>query len=201
LKSHRHWNALPEKIEYKLDKYGAVRRTLEDLYLKDQVLRRTLGCIMDEFGAPSKELSVLKSMIAQQDSMNEIVVKEIVEEYGWLRVNLIGKDANTGLWAVIQHGSLELQKQMLPAIKKSVLDGHTKGGNYALLYDRIETWEGRPQLYGSQINNLDNGEQTLYPILDIENVDKRRAIYGLEPMNEYLKFFNVDYAKYLKSIN
>jgi hypothetical protein len=200
LKAYMQWNVLLGKIKFKLDKYGSLRDTLEDLYLKDKVLRRTLGCIIDEYGAPSKELSALKMMIAQQDSLNEILVKEIVAEHGWLGVNLIGNDANTGLWAVVQHGSLDLQKQMLAAIKESVHQGYTTGGNYALMYDRIEISEGRPQLYGSQIENLDNGAQTLYPILDMENVDKRRAVYGLEPIRDYLKYFEIDYDKYLKSI-
>jgi hypothetical protein len=44
--------------------------------------------------------------------------------------------------------------------------------------------EGRPQLYGTQFNNVD-GKLELHPIEDAEHVDERRAMLGLEPLAEY----------------
>lgn len=69
----------------------------------------------------------------------------------------------------------------------------------ALLIDRIEIREGRKQRYGSQIGTNPNNK-TLYvlPLIDPDNVDKRRAEVGLGPISEYVKNWNLvwDVEKY-----
>jgi hypothetical protein len=54
--------------------------------------------------------------------------------------------------------------------------------------------EGKKQIYGSQLtrNNM-TGKYELWPVEDEENLDKRRASVGLEPIAKYLERIGVTY--------
>jgi hypothetical protein len=58
--------------------------------------------------------------------------------------------------------------------------------------DRVLLGKGKKQKYGSQIS-MDTETQSYYvsPLEDPDNVDKRRASVGLEPMAEYLKSWQI----------
>jgi hypothetical protein len=64
----------------------------------------------------------------------------------------------------------------------------------ALLEDRILTNQGKEQIYGSQVRTNDAGKYEFYPIMDETNVNKRRASVGLQPLEEYAKYFDINYA-------
>jgi hypothetical protein len=55
-----------------------------------------------------------------------------------------------------------------------------------MLEDRVRMFEGRPQLYGTQLEPDDEGRPRPYPIEDPEGVDERRRAVGLEPLAERL---------------
>lgn len=64
--------------------------------------------------------------------------------------------------------------------------------NLALLEDRAALREGRKQTYGSQLStDPETGQNTLQPLEDPDNVDKRRASVGLEPIADYMRRFGV----------
>ncbi len=71
----------------------------------------------------------------------------------------------------------------------------------ALLEDRVALGEGKKQIYGSQLTGNQSG-MSLRPMIDPDNVDKRRADVGLEPLADYLARFNVqwDLAAYKKEL-
>jgi hypothetical protein len=52
----------------------------------------------------------------------------------------------------------------------------------AMMLDRIRTYEGRPQVYGTQFDWDDEGRLSPRLIEDREGVDKRRQEVGLEPL-------------------
>jgi len=54
--------------------------------------------------------------------------------------------------------------------------------------DRILMDEGKPQLYGSQIKN-----GKLYTLDSPKTVNERRKEMGLQPIEDYLKSFGVEY--------
>ena len=59
---------------------------------------------------------------------------------------------------------------------------------YALMKDRILMDDGKPQIYGTQWHN-----GKLYKLESPENVNKRRKEMGLEPLEQYLKIFNIEH--------
>ena len=65
--------------------------------------------------------------------------------------------------------------------------------------DRIAVREGREQTYGSQgYYDSEKKKTFIYPLSDLENLDKLRKSRGLVPMKEYIKeWHQSDYISYL----
>ncbi len=185
------WAAMKSDAIAKRQRYGVIREQLSKMYKRDQLIRSSMGCLIDMFGADSDEVKTLKDWTSEQDSVHEQSVRKIISTYGWLGPNDLGKKYYNKLWTLVQHSSLELQESMLPLLKQAVHDGYIQGANYALMYDRIETIYDRPQLYGTQLRKLKDGGHEPFPILDVKNVDERRAQYGLEPLEQYYERFKV----------
>lgn len=127
------------------------------------------------------------------DSTNQVQVEALIAKYGWLGINFVGERGNNTLFLVIQHSDLTTQEKYLPMMQKSVEEGESRPGDLALLQDRVLMRQGKKQLYGSQVIFNEKGEQEFYPIEDEENVNIRRASVGLQPLEDYAKYFGIDY--------
>lgn len=79
-------------------------------------------------------------------------------------------------------------------LRRSVAEGESRGSDLAMLEDRILLRENKKQLYGSQVvPDQETGGWMFYPIEDEKNVNARRQKMGLPPMEEYAKYFGIDY--------
>ncbi|MBP7512313.1 MAG: hypothetical protein KA981_10300 [Bacteroidia bacterium] len=193
--------AAKERADAKLNKPLVLK--LDSIYNDDTKFRKQLSATEKEFGRNSKELESLWKIINEKDSINQIKVSGILEEYGWLGADVIGEQGNSALFLVIQHSNIQMQEKYIPMMREAVKDGRAIGGNLALLEDRIALQKGRRQIYGSQITR--NKENQLYyvrPLMDPDNVDKRRAEVGLVPIAEYLERWNIiwNVEQYKKSL-
>lgn len=73
-----------------------------------------------------------------------------------------------------------------------------------MLEDRVAMREGRRQIYGSQILiNPTTQQHYVAPLDDPDNVDKRRAEVGLEPLADYVKKWDIvwDVEAYKKQLS
>jgi hypothetical protein len=78
-------------------------------------------------------------------------------------------------------------------LEQSVKDGESQAYDLAMLQDRVLMRQGKKQIYGSQVVFNKTGEPVFYPIEDERNVNARRKKVGLEPLEEYAKFFGIEY--------
>jgi hypothetical protein len=80
----------------------------------------------------------------------------------------------------------------LPMMREAVKNRKAEGSSLALLEDRVALGQGKLQIYGSQIGR-DPDTQLYYvsPLLDPDNVDKRRAEVGLGPLSEYVTHWQI----------
>ncbi|MFZ4929244.1 DUF6624 domain-containing protein [Chryseobacterium sp. Mn2064] len=204
LHSKKEWGRTVEKLEKKLELIEAnydkpLQTELLTIYEEDQKYRMQMNETQKKFDQDSKEMNDLWKMAIQKDSINLLKVKKILDEKGWVGKDKVGAQANSALFLVIQHSDLETQKKYLPMMKDAVVKGNASSGSLALLIDRIEIREGRKQIYGSQIgSNPNNKALYVLPLIDPDNVDKRRAEVGLGPISEYIKNWNLvwDVEKY-----
>ena len=86
--------------------------------------------------------------------------------------------AALAVWMVFQHNSLEQQQIFLPQMEEAVRNGDVAPFYLAMLKDRIDVREGRPQKYGTQI--APDGK--LCPLLDASRVNEWRQEVGLPPL-------------------
>ncbi|MGE8512993.1 MAG: DUF6624 domain-containing protein [Chryseobacterium culicis] len=208
LHSKKEWGKTIEKLEKKLALIEAnydkpLQAELLAIHEEDQKYRVQMNETQKKFGPNSKEMNDLWRITNQKDSINLLKVKKILDEKGWVGKDKVGAQANSALFLVIQHSDLETQKKYLPMMKEAVTKGNASPGSLALLIDRIEIREGRKQIYGSQIGIIQSNN-TFYvsPLIDPDNVDKRRTEVGLGPISDYLKNWNLvwDVEKYKKEL-
>ena len=64
----------------------------------------------------------------------------------------------------------------------------------AMLMDRINMREGKPQIYGSQIRGNGDGNFEVYEIENPEYVNQRRAEVGLGPIEDYVKIWDIEWT-------
>jgi hypothetical protein len=166
---------------------------LDSLLQKDQGIRYEFQSAIQEKAGPARMDSLL-TIMHQQDKENLAIVKSLIAKHGWLGPQKVGINASQALFLVIQHADLATQEQYLPLIRAAEKKGQILSSNLALLEDRINMRKGLKQVYGSQgFPDKQTGRMYIYPVVDPDHLDKRRASVGLEPMAEYAKALGMDW--------
>jgi len=174
---------------------------LDTIHQEDQKYREESDVLDKKYGWDSKEVRDLWKIINAKDSINLIKVEKILADYGWLGADIVGEPGNKTLFLVIQHANLQTQIKYLPMLREAVKNGKTKGSALATMEDRVLLRKGEKQIYGSQLEGDYKTKQYIVsPMIDPDNVDKRRAEVGLEPIAEYLKIWDLtwDVEKFKK---
>jgi len=166
-------------------------RQLDTIGKLDQMYRNQLDQIRIKFANDSvkqkAELQKQFKLINTTDSLNVITVSAIINQYGWLSADEIGEDANSTLFLVIQHADLKTQEKYLPIMRIAAKNKKLNATSLALLEDRIAMFQGRKQIYGSQLAwNVQTNKYTIMPMIDPDHVDTRRADIGLGSYTAYL---------------
>lgn len=174
-----------DRLEANLDK--PLVALLDSIHTEDQGMRQQIDEVEAKYGRRSKEMQAHWQRMHEKDSMNLIVVMRILDERGWLGEDVVGRSGNSTLFLVIQHADLATQEKYLPMMREAMKKGNARGSDLALLEDRVLMRSGKRQLYGSQIGrDPESGAYYLSPLEDPDNVDRRRAEMGLEPIANYL---------------
>lgn len=177
---------------------------LDTIYQEDQKYRIQLQEIEKQYGWESNEVKDHWKIINERDSINLIKVKKILDERGWLGSNIVGDQGNSTLFLVIQHSDLETQEQYLPMMRDAAKKGNADASSLALLEDRVALRKGEKQIYGSQIGrNEETGQYYVFPLIDPDNVDKRRTEVGLGSIQDYVSFFGMTWnvEEYKKNLS
>jgi hypothetical protein len=198
LHGEKRWETLLERADRRLAEVEShfnkpMQKELLQIFDDDQKYRMMIDTTQAMHGYDSQQMRDLWKTINDIDSSNLTKVRRILDTRGWVGPDTVGGMANQALFLVIQHADLKTQEQYLPMMKEAVATGKASATDLALLIDRVEMRNGRPQVYGSQINMKD-GKYAIYRILDEANVNKRRAEVGLPPLEQYVKRWNIEYA-------
>lgn len=117
---------------------------------------------------------------------NNARIKEIIRQYGWPGISLVGKEGSEASWLIVQHAVLdtEFMDECLSLLKAATVKGEAEGWCIAYLQDRVFTQSGKPQIYGTQHDIDENGVAYPLPMEDPQRVDILRKELGLEPLSE-----------------
>jgi hypothetical protein len=128
------------------------------------------------------------------DADNTSFLKKIVAERGWPGKSMVGRDAASAAFLIVQHSAdTSFQAKVLPLLEKGYTAGDVEGQHVALLTDRIAVRRHQPQVYGTQAS-LVKGRFVLDPIADAANVDARRARVGMPSVAAYMRILDSVYA-------
>ncbi len=132
----------------------------------------------------TEALHEIMTRVTEIDNRTRARISAIVDEVGWPGKSVVGEEAAHAAWILVQHADAdpEFQSRCL-ALMKNAPAGEVSGKDIAYLTDRTLVNSGKPQLYGTQLND----KFAPSPISDPENVDKRRAEVGLGTLAEYIE--------------
>jgi hypothetical protein len=125
----------------------------------------------------------------ENDRQSEERLRAVVAKHGWPVRSKAGEQGALAAFLVVQHASLETQREFLPVVQKAVEDGELRGDTLAYLTDRIALGEGKQQVYGTQVGFDVEGSPIALNLADPEQVDERRETVGLPPLGQYLSSF------------
>lgn len=152
----------------------------------DQAVQARIGARI-QAGHP-----VAPADFAQCDSVFQVNLdrmRVILATYGWPGRSLVGDEGSHGAWLLLQHADQDtvLQRTALVRLEEAVRAGEASGQDLAYLTDRVRVAEGRPQVYGTQLQYDSRGCASPKPSEEPESLDARRAAAGLEPIGAYLR--------------
>lgn len=191
LKEAEEWESFNEMISKRRNNIEKnynipLRQRLTQIRRSDQDVRNRFLAIYKSEHPDSILINNLLTEMRSVDEKNLIEVESILDEYGWPGKDQVG-DECIAIWMVIQHSPIETQKQALPMLKTAASKGDLNPVNIAMLEDRILVNSGQKQIYGTQFYYSDDEgrkRRILFPIEDIDNIDKRRIAIGLKPLKE-----------------
>ncbi|MBR9833060.1 hypothetical protein GYB57_13005 [bacterium] len=186
-------NQMIAKIEAKHQKYVDPKLTMElwRMKIKDQAFYYHLKLADKQNGLDSPIIKALWELKHLINDENLDRLEEIIAENGWPKRSAVGSSAAQTVFLIIQHADLETQKKYLPAMKEAANEKEASWSSLALLIDRIEMREGRPQIYGSQISRDQEGNYKVFEMIEPEYVNQRRKEVGLPPLENYVKNWGI----------
>lgn len=159
----------------------------------DQAARQKLLSLAKQQGMDldSKAFKSLAQAELQEsrkvDAENRQWLQKVVGQHGWPGRTLVGRDGAHAAWLLVQHADAD------PAFQKTCLrlmtearTGEVDVADIAYLTDRIRLAEGKPQLYGTQVE-LKDGRWQVKEVEKPRTLDDRRQRIGLPPIDEYLR--------------
>jgi hypothetical protein len=142
----------------------------------------------EEAHAFSRPLTVEQRMrCARVDVGNADRLRAIIDEHGWPGKSLVGEEGAMHAWLLAQHADrqLDFQRRALSLLAVAVERSEATSRQLAYLTDRVRMNEGREQLYGTQIADVEDGRAVPWPVESPDQLDERRERIGLEPFAEY----------------
>lgn len=170
----------------------AYTKALLKLKALDQAYYRDLNLAEKKMGRNSAIVFSLWDLKSRINKETQKELETLINKKGWPKISNVRHLAASAAFLIIQHSDLEKQKKYLPTIKKYCEDGEAEWQSYALMYDRIQVSENKPQRYGSQVHfNSETNKEELYPLEDESKVNELRKEAGMEPLEEYLMNWNI----------
>jgi len=159
---------------------------LKEISRTDQLQRGEMRYISDTYGWKSPQMDSLWVLQNATDSINQIRIEEIIEEFGYPGQTLVGSSAGSTAFMVIQHSNQEMQELYLPLLKEQADKGEIRWSSVALMVDRVLLGKGEKQIFGSQIHtDQKTGEQYFGEIENPFKIDSIRNTVGLGSLQDY----------------
>lgn len=165
--------------------YPRLSKTLDSLAYADQWPMQQLFKQLPDSAGRS-----LFDVEKENYARHQPVLERIVRQIGYPGFRQVGEKSSSNFWLLVQHADAhpDFQRQVLRLMRPEVARKNASPSNYAYLTDRVAINSGQPEEYGTQVKYEGAGLGHAVPqsLRDPQNVDKRRAAIGMEPLENYL---------------
>jgi VWFA-related protein len=128
---------------------------------------------------------------------NSAKLCQVLKTNGWPTTPLVEEGGVRATFEILKNaGTFELQRDLLPVIVAAIKKDPVQKREFAGLIDRLSMKAGRKQIFGTQAVSI-GGFLVLYPVENEAKLDSLRALYDLEPMDEYKRTLERTYGKVL----
>lgn len=125
------------------------------------------------------------------DEKSSRYLRELLSEFEWIDIHRFTRPISQHAWILAQHSDdhVDLQKLALSRMVPYLKTGGVLKRNYAYLWDRVAVNSAELQRYGTQPDwaSCKDGKLALMPMEDPENVDERRSMMQLGPVQKDLE--------------
>ena len=160
-----------------------------DSALRDELLRMDARdqAVRVELAADGSLFKGYHGRMEEVHRENAARLREIILGVGWPGEKLVGKDGAHAAWRIAQHsiGEPAFMRACLKLLDEASRRGDAPRWQFAMMEDRIRSFEGVPQRYGSQLRETVNGLAP-YPLEDASQVEQWRQEVGLPRLGELL---------------
>ncbi len=162
----------------------------------DQILQETMMGKEKLFGKPEVPTELEQRIVATYQS-NTVEIKKIYENNGWPNSSMIGHDGVNAFWLLVQHSTdQEFTRTILPSVKTAFREGEIiDAQSFAWFVDQLLVSDGKPQRYGTQIKEWDDGTPILFDIENPGQVNAVRGSIGLFDLEGYLSILKICYLQ------
>lgn len=193
------WGQLEDTLVSRIEKtgYNYPNKELSKELWRMKVIDQSFYYHLNILDKNSSEPFLTKAIWELKEQLNESNLnrlEQIVDSVGWLTKSKVGASGAVSAFLIIQHANLATQKKYLPMITEAANQGEADWMTLALLIDRINVREGKPQIYGSQVSRNTDGTFYVNEIENPEFVNQRRAKIGLPPIEEYISNWSIKWT-------
>lgn len=161
---------------------------LEAAYNADQQLRRELMKMVSEYqktGEGTTELINYTMKMDTIDTTNQELLDKWFDQCGW--PDELSEKAHSAILLIIQHADINYINKYINELKTKVDNKLLAADDYAIMFDRKMMYEGKAQHYGTQTIESPSSKNLVWPVIQIDSLDIRRASVGLPSMKSYFK--------------
>jgi len=157
-----------------------LRAELLEMRAEDQALRAEIS------RTPESQRRELFVQILESNDRNVSRLKEIIGQYGWPTISMVGKDGSEAAWLIAQHADRDpdFRERCLGLMQQAAAKGEASKAHLAYLVDRVMVEVSQQQFYGTQFWEGPDGYGPV-PIIDRSNLEQRRADAGLVSFEDY----------------
>lgn len=180
---------VPDSLKYLIPILDSIRKV--DQQYRGEI--RSLSTVKQESEWSIKNFENKSTDVKLNDSLNLLVISEILDKYGWLGTKDIGYFGMQTIFLVLQHADLATREKYLPMIRTAFQNKKLSPFYFALYEDRISLGKNQYQIYGTQFFYAKQlGRFFFFPILNPALVVDRHKNIGLEKLiyDDYLQSFN-----------
>jgi hypothetical protein len=167
--------------------YPRLSKTLDSLAYVDQwPMQQMFKQLPDSAGRN------LEDVEKENFARHQPILERIIRQVGYPGFRQVGEKSANNFWLLVQHADAApaFQRQILKLMLAEVKRKNASPINYAYLTDRVAINAGQPEEYGTQVTYDGVGTPAVKAVpkslRDPENVNKRRAAIGMEPLEAYL---------------